>query len=158
MKFDQGVLSHYFLTDKKLMRCEMDDVSVLLTDKKISAPQQLVPLLEQVIASRKKLLIIAADGLESEVLAMLVLNKLRSGLNVVAVKAPGFGDNRKAILQDLAVLTGGELISEELGMKVEDVTLKQLGSAKKITVTQVWRCAVCALSLSLLTGCLCRVG
>jgi chaperonin GroEL len=134
MQFDQGYLSHYFITDKKTSTCEMEDVSILLVDKKISNVHSLLPLLEQIVMARKRLLIIAAEGVENDVLSTLIVNRMR-GLQACAVKAPGFGDNRKAYLQDMAVLTGGEVISEELGMKLEDVTLQQLGTAKKVTVT-----------------------
>jgi chaperonin GroEL len=135
MKFDQGFLSHHFVSDKKTMKWEEENVSVLITDTKVAHASQIVPLLEQVLHARKKLLIVAADGLDNDVLTALVLNKRAVGLNVCAVKAPGFGDNRKAILQDLATLTGADLISEELGMKLEEITLKQLGTVKKATVS-----------------------
>lgn len=134
MRFDQGYLSHHFVTDKKTQKCEMENVHILLHDKKISNVHSLIPILEQIAATRKKLLIIASDGVDSEVLATLVLNKMR-GINVVAVKAPGYGDTRKAYLQDLAILTGGELISEEMGMNLEDTTMKQLGTAAKVTIS-----------------------
>lgn len=135
MRLDQGFLSHHFVTDKKTMKVEMEDVHVLLTDSKITNIQSLLPILEQIAVNRKKLLIIAADGLDSEVLTTLAINKTMRGLQVCAVRAPSFGDIRKAYLQDLAVLTGGELVSEEMNMRLEDVTLKQLGQIKKLTVT-----------------------
>src|SRR5512134_2662172 len=131
MKFDRGYLSPYFITNAEKMTAELEDVYVLLHEKKLSSLQPMVPLLELVIQSGKPLLIIAED-IEGEALATLVVNKLRGGLKVAAVKAPGFGDRRKAMLQDVAILTGGQVISEELGMKLENVTLKDLGRAKKV--------------------------
>lgn len=133
MQFDRGYLSPYFVTNSEKMTTELEDAVILLHEKKLSTLQPMVPLLEAVIQSSKQLLIIAED-VEGEALATLVVNKLRGGLKVAAVKAPGFGDRRKAMLQDIAVLTGGTLISEDLGMKLENVTIDMLGSAKKITM------------------------
>ena len=133
MNFDRGYLSPYFITNAEKMAVEMENPYVLLFEKKISNLQPMVPLLEAVVQSGRPLLIIAED-VEGEALAALVVNKLRAGLKIAAVKAPGFGDRRKSIMEDLAVLTGGQLISEDLGMKLETVTLKQLGQAKKIII------------------------
>ncbi len=135
MQFDRGYLSPYFVTNSDKMIAELDDCLILLHEKKLSSLQPMVPLLEQVIQSQKPLLIIAED-VEGEALATLVVNKLRGGLKIAAVKAPGFGDRRKAMLQDIAVLTGGQVISEELGMKLENVTMDMLGKAKKIEITK----------------------
>ena len=135
MQFDRGYLSPYFVTNADKMIAELDDCMILLHEKKLSSLQPLVPLLEQVIQSQKPLLIIAED-VEGEALATLVVNKLRGGLKIAAVKAPGFGDRRKAMLQDIAILTGGQVISEELGMKLENVTIDMLGSAKKVTISK----------------------
>ncbi|MEZ5722863.1 MAG: chaperonin GroEL, partial [Paracoccaceae bacterium] len=135
MQFDRGYLSPYFVTNPDKMVADLEDCIVLLHEKKLSSLQPMVPLLEQVIQSQKPLLIIAED-VEGEALATLVVNKLRGGLKIAAVKAPGFGDRRKAMLQDIAILTGGQVISEDLGMKLENVTLDMLGSAKKITLTK----------------------
>jgi chaperonin GroEL len=135
MQFDRGYLSPYFITNADKMVVEMDDCVVLLHEKKLSSLQPMVPLLESAIQAGKQLLIVAED-IEGEALATLVVNKLRGGLKVAAVKAPGFGDRRKAMLQDIAVLTGGQLISEDLGMKLENVTLDMLGSAKKVRITK----------------------
>ncbi|GAA3864043.1 chaperonin GroEL [Celeribacter arenosi] len=135
MQFDRGYLSPYFVTNSDKMIAELEDCIVLLHEKKLSSLQSMVPLLEQVIQSQKPLLIIAED-VEGEALATLVVNKLRGGLKIAAVKAPGFGDRRKAMLQDIAILTGGQVISEDLGMKLENVTMDMLGSAKKITITK----------------------
>jgi len=134
-KFDRGFISPYFITDTKSQKVELEDPLILLFDKKISSIQSVLPLLEQVVKARKPLLIIAED-IDGEALSTLVVNKLRGGLNVCAVKAPGFGDNRKAQLQDLAVLTGGELISEDTGAKLEEVELSSLGSARKVTISK----------------------
>jgi len=133
MQFDRGYLSPYFITDPESMQAELEDVLVLIYDKKISAMRDLLPVLERVSHSGKQLLIIAED-IESEALAILVVNKLRGTLKVCAVKAPGFGDRRKQMLQDIAVLTGGQVISEELGFKLENATLEDLGKAKKVIV------------------------
>ena len=133
MQFDRGYLSPYFVTNPDKMVAELDDCLILLHEKKLSSLQPMVPLLESVIQSQKPLLIIAED-VEGEALATLVVNKLRGGLKIAAVKAPGFGDRRKAMLQDIAILTGGQVISEDLGMKLESVTLDMLGSAKKVMI------------------------
>ncbi len=133
MQFDRGYLSPYFVTNPDKMLAELEDCYVLLHEKKLSSLQSMVPMLEAVIQSSKPLLIIAED-VEGEALATLVVNKLRGGLKIAAVKAPGFGDRRKAMLQDIAVLTGGQVISEDLGMKLENVTLDMLGTAKKIRI------------------------
>ncbi|MGR3375283.1 chaperonin GroEL [Salipiger abyssi] len=135
MQFDRGYLSPYFVTNADKMIAELDDCMILLHEKKLSSLQPLVPLLEQVIQSQKPLLIIAED-VEGEALATLVVNKLRGGLKIAAVKAPGFGDRRKAMLQDIAILTGGQVISEDLGMKLENVTMDMLGTAKTVTLTK----------------------
>lgn len=135
MKFDRGYISPYFITDAKTQTTELEDPLILLVEKKVSSLQQLVPLLESVIKSQSSLLIVAED-VESEALATLVVNKLRAGIKVCAVKAPGFGDNRKATMQDLAILTGGTVISEETGMKLEEVQPQHLGRCKKVTVTK----------------------
>ena len=135
MQFDRGYLSPYFVTNSDKMTVELEDCIILLHEKKLSSLQPMVPLLEQVIQSQKPLLIISED-VEGEALATLVVNKLRGGLKIAAVKAPGFGDRRKAMLQDLAILTGGQVISEDLGMKLESVTMDMLGSAKKVTITK----------------------
>ncbi|GGG80709.1 60 kDa chaperonin 1 [Salipiger pallidus] len=135
MQFDRGYLSPYFVTNADKMVAELDDCMILLHEKKLSSLQPLVPLLEQVIQSQKPLLIIAED-VEGEALATLVVNKLRGGLKIAAVKAPGFGDRRKAMLQDIAILTGGQVISEDLGMKLESVTMDMLGTAKTVNITK----------------------
>jgi chaperonin GroEL len=135
MQFDRGYLSPYFVTNPDKMVAELEDCLILLHEKKLSSLQPMVPLLEAVIQSQKPLLIIAED-VEGEALATLVVNKLRGGLKIAAVKAPGFGDRRKAMLQDIAILTGGQVISEDLGMKLESVTIDMLGSAKKISITK----------------------
>jgi len=133
MQFDRGYISPYFVTNVDKMRVDMDDVYVLISEKKLSGLQELLPLLEAVVQTSKPLIIIAED-IEGEALATLVVNKLRGGLKVAAVKAPGFGDRRKAMLQDIAVLTGGQAISEDLGIKLENVTLSLLGKAKKVMI------------------------
>ena len=135
MQFDRGYLSPYFVTNPDKMVVDLEDAVILLHEKKLSSLQSMVPLLESVIQSQKPLLIIAED-VEGEALAILVVNKLRGGLKIAAVKAPGFGDRRKAMLQDIAILTGGQVISEDLGMKLENVTMDMLGSAKKISITK----------------------
>ncbi|CAN7525075.1 chaperonin GroEL [Aminobacter aminovorans] len=133
MQFDRGYLSPYFVTNQDKMRVELEEPYVLIHEKKLSNLQALLPVLEAVVQSSKPLLIIAED-VEGEALATLVVNKLRGGLKVVAVKAPGFGDRRKAMLEDIAILTGGTAISEDLGIKLENVTLNMLGRAKKVVV------------------------
>ncbi|MDG4648309.1 chaperonin GroEL [Roseibacterium sp. SDUM158017] len=133
MQFDRGYLSPYFVTNPDKMTAELEDVLILLHEKKLSSLQPMVPLLESVIQSGKPLLIISED-VEGEALATLVVNKLRGGLKIAAVKAPGFGDRRKAMLQDIAILTGGQVISEDLGMKLENVTMDMLGNAKKVVI------------------------
>ncbi|MBV1699624.1 MAG: chaperonin GroEL, partial [Hyphomicrobiales bacterium] len=133
MQFDRGYLSPYFITNAEKMLAELEDAYVLLHEKKLPGLQSLLPLLEAVVQSGKPLLIIAED-VEGEALATLVVNKLRGGLKVAAVKAPGFGDRRKAMLEDIAVLTGGQLISEDLGIKLENVTVAMLGRAKKVVI------------------------
>ena len=135
MQFDRGYLSPYFVTNADKMTVELEDAMILLHEKKLSSLQPMVPLLESVIQSQKPLLIIAED-VEGEALATLVVNKLRGGLKIAAVKAPGFGDRRKAMLQDIAILTGGQVISEDLGMKLESVTMDMLGTAKNVTITK----------------------
>ena len=135
MQFDRGYLSPYFVTNAEKMSCEFENPFVLLYDQKISNLQPLIPVLEAVVQSGRALLIIAED-IEGEALATLVVNRIRGGLKVCAVKAPGFGDRRKAMLEDIAILTGGQVISEELGMKIENVTLDMLGTAKRVEVNK----------------------
>src|SRR5258706_70334 len=135
MQFDRGYISPYFVTNAEKMLVELDDVCILLFEKKLSGLQAMLPLLESVVQSGRPLLIIAED-VEGEALATLVVNKLRGGLKVAAVKAPGFGDRRKAMLEDIAVLTGGQGISEDLGIKLENVTLAMLGHAQKVTLAK----------------------
>jgi chaperonin GroEL len=135
MQFDRGYISPYFITDADKMRVELESPYILINEKKLSNLQTILPLLEAVVQSGKPLLVIAED-VEGEALATLVVNKLRGGLKVAAVKAPGFGDRRKAMLQDIAVLTGGQVISEDLGIKLENVTLDMLGRAKKVVITK----------------------
>jgi chaperonin GroEL len=133
MQFDRGYLSPYFITNADKMEVVLEDAQILLFEKKLSSLQPLLPVLEAVVQSGRPLLIIAED-VEGEALATLVVNKLRGGLRVAAVKAPGFGDRRKAMLEDLAILTGGQVISEDLGIKLESVSLDMLGRAKKVTI------------------------
>ncbi|MBP9046734.1 MAG: chaperonin GroEL [Tabrizicola sp.] len=133
MQFDRGYLSPYFVTNADKMIAELEDAYILLHEKKLSSLQPMVPLLEAVIQSQRPLIIVAED-VEGEALATLVVNKLRGGLKIAAVKAPGFGDRRKAMLQDIAILTGGQVISDDLGMKLENVTLDMLGRAKKVII------------------------
>ncbi|MEE3330186.1 MAG: chaperonin GroEL [Myxococcota bacterium] len=133
MQFDRGYLSPYFVTDPEAMECSLEEPLILLHEKKIANMKDLLPLLEQVARQGRPLLIVAED-IEGEALATLVVNKIRGTLNVAAVKAPGFGDRRKAMLQDMAVLTGGQVIAEELGLKLENVTIKDLGKAKTIVI------------------------
>ncbi len=133
MQFDRGYISPYFVTNAEKMRVEMEDPYVLIYEKKLSGLQELLPLLEAVVQTSKPLLIIAED-IEGEALATLVVNKLRGGLKVAAVKAPGFGDRRKAMLEDIAILTGGTMVSADLGIKLENVTINMLGRAKKVMI------------------------
>jgi len=135
MQFDRGYTSPYFVTNAEKMTVELDNPFILLHEKKLSGLQPLLPVLEQVVQSGRPLLIIAED-IEGEALATLVVNKLRGGLKVAAVKAPGFGDRRKAMLEDIAILTGGQVISEDLGIKLENVTITDLGTAKRVTITK----------------------
>ena len=133
MQFDRGYLSPYFITNPEKMQVELTDPFILIHEKKLSNLQAMLPILEAVVQSARPLLIIAED-IEGEALATLVVNKLRGGLKVAAVKAPGFGDRRKAMLEDIAILTGGEMISEDLGIKLENVTTAMLGTAKRVTI------------------------
>jgi chaperonin GroEL len=133
MQFDRGYISPYFITNADKMRVEMEDPYILIYEKKLSGLQELLPLLESVVQTSKPLLIVAED-VEGEALATLVVNKLRGGLKVAAVKAPGFGDRRKAMLQDIAILTGGQAISEDLGIKLDKVTINMLGRAKRVMI------------------------
>src|ERR1700748_394352 len=133
MQFDRGYISPYFVTNADKMKVEMEDPYILIYEKKLAALNELLPLLEAVVQAGKPLLIIAED-VEGEALATLVVNKLRGGLKVSAVKAPGFGDRRKAMLEDIAILTGGQLISEDLGIKLENVKVNMLGTAKKVRI------------------------
>jgi chaperonin GroEL len=133
MQFDRGYLSPYFVTDPERMEAVLDDAYILIHEKKISSMKDMLPLLEQIVKSSKPLLVIAED-VEGEALATLVVNKLRGTLTVAAVKAPGFGDRRKAMLEDIAILTGGQAITEDLGLKLESIQLNQLGRAKKLTI------------------------
>ena len=135
MQFDRGYSSPYFVTNAEKMTCELDSPYILLFEKKLSGLQPLLPVLESVVQSGRPLLIIAED-VEGEALATLVVNKLRGGLKVAAVKAPGFGDRRKAMLEDISILTGGQVISEDLGIKLESVSLEMLGTAKRVTITK----------------------
>ncbi|HVM84970.1 MAG TPA: chaperonin GroEL [Candidatus Binatia bacterium] len=135
MQFDRGYMSPYFITNPEKMICELEEPYILVHEKKISTLQSFLPLLEAVVQSGRPLVVIAED-LDVEVLTTLVVNKLRGGLRIVAVKAPGFGDRRKAMLEDIAILVGGQMISEELGVKLESVTLEMLGTAKKVTATK----------------------
>lgn len=135
MRFDRGFISPYFVTDPKSQKVEFDNALILCVEKKVSTVQSLLPILEAVMKSQRQLLIVAED-VESEALATLVVNKLRLGIKVCAVKAPGFGDRRKANLEDIAISTGGTLVSEDLGVKLEELSLDDLGSAKRVTVTK----------------------
>src|SRR5512145_592783 len=135
MQFDRGYSSPYFITNAEKMQTELENPYILLHEKKLSGLQTMLPILEAVVQSGRPLLIIAED-VEGEALATLVVNKLRGGLKVAAVKAPGFGDRRKAMLEDIAILTGGQVISEDLGIKLENVTLDMLGKAKKVSITK----------------------
>src|SRR6266513_2205671 len=133
MQFDRGYLSPYFVTDPERMEASLENAYILINEKKIRSMKDLLPLLEQIAKSSKPLLIVAED-VEGEALATLVVNKLRGTLQVCAVKAPGFGDRRKAMLEDIAVLTGGRLISEDLGIKLENIKLEDMGKAKRVTI------------------------
>src|SRR4249920_3521936 len=133
MQFDRGYVSPYFITNVEKMRVDMEDPYILIYEKKLSGLQELLPLLEAVVQASKPLLIIAED-IEGEALATLVVNKLRGGLKVAAVKAPGFGDRRKAMLEDIAILTGGTMVSSDLGVKLENVTIQMLGRTKKVMI------------------------
>ena len=135
MKFDRGFISPYFITSPKTQKVEVENPFILLVEKKVSSLQSMLPLLEQVVKTQKPLIIIAED-VDGEALATLVVNKLRGGVNVAAVKAPGFGDNRKATLQDMAVLTNATVISEDVGMKLETAEFSCLGTAKKVTISK----------------------
>merc|ERR1711916_195313 len=135
MRFDKGYISPYFVTDTERMEAVLDEPYILLTDKKIGLVQDLVPVLEQIARTGKPLLIIAED-IEKEALATLVVNRLRGVLNVAAVKAPGFGDRRKAMLEDMAVLTNGQLITEDAGLKLESATIDMLGTGRRITINK----------------------
>ena len=135
MQFDRGYLSPYFVTNSEKMLCDLDDPYILLHESKLTSLQAMLPILEAVVQTGKPLLIIAED-IEGEALATLVVNKLRGGLKVAAVKAPGFGDRRKAMLEDLAILTGGQVISEDLGIKLDTVTLDMLGTAKRVSISK----------------------
>ena len=135
MQFDRGYLSPYFITNADKMNCELESPHILLHEKKLTSLQPMLPVLEAVVQSGRPLLVIAED-IEGEALATLVVNKLRGGLKVAAVKAPGFGDRRKAMLEDMAILTGGQVISEDLGIKLESVNLQMLGTAKKVSITK----------------------
>ena len=135
MQFDRGYISPYFVTDTEKLNVSLEDPYILLHEKKVSGLQSMLPLLEKIVQSGRPLLIVAED-VEGEALATLVVNKLRGGLKVAAVKAPGFGDRRKAMLQDIAILTGGQVVSEDLGIKLENVTLDMLGTAKKVLITK----------------------
>ena len=133
MMFDRGYIAPYMVTDTDKMVAELDDCLILITDKKISTTQEILPLLEQIVQAGKKLLIIAED-VEGEALTTLVLNKLRGTFTCVAVKAPGFGDRRKEMLQDIAILTGGQVITSDLGLELKDCTIDQLGTARQVKV------------------------
>ena len=133
MQFDRGYVSPYFVTNAERMEATFENPYILITDKKISSMKELLPTLEKVVQTGKPLVILAED-VEGEALTTLVVNKLRGTLNVAAIKAPGFGDRRKEMLKDIATLTGGQVISEELGMSLESTTLKDLGTCKKITI------------------------
>lgn len=136
MQFDRGYVSHYMVTDTEKMQAIYNDVNILITDQKISSVQEMLPLLESLAQSGRKELVIIADEIEGEALATLVVNKIRGVLNTVAIKAPGFGDRKKEMLQDIAIMTGAKVVSEELGMKLSSATLDVLGSARKVVVTK----------------------
>jgi chaperonin GroEL len=135
MQFDRGYTSPYFITNADKMTCDLENPYILIHEKKLSGLQPMLPILEQIVQSGRPLLIIAED-IEGEALATLVVNKLRGGMKVSAVKAPGFGDRRKAMLEDIAILTDGQVISEDLGIKLENVTMDMLGTAKRINITK----------------------
>jgi len=135
MQFDRGYTSPYFVTNAEKMTCDMENPYILIHEKKLSGLQPMLPVLEQIVQSSRPLLIIAED-IEGEALATLVVNKLRGGMKVAAVKAPGFGDRRKAMLEDIAILTDGQVISEDLGIKLENVTIDMMGTAKKVSITK----------------------
>merc|ERR1712146_271784 len=135
MQFDKGYLSPYFVTNSEAMECNLEDAYILIHEKKISNLSELLPLLQNVAKAGKPLMIIAED-IEGEALAALVVNKIRGTLNVCAVKAPGFGDRRKAMLEDIAILTGGRVITDDLGIELENVTMEDLGSAKSVKITK----------------------
>jgi chaperonin GroEL len=136
MQFDRGYISPYFVSSPDTMEAVIEEPYILIHDKKISAAQDIVPLLEKLVQVGKRELVIIAEDVDGEALATLVLNKLRGMLNVLAVKAPGFGDRRKAMLRDIATLTGGEVITEEMGRKLESVTVNDLGRAAKVVSTK----------------------
>ena len=136
MRIDKGYVSHYMITNAERMEAEYADVSVLITDKKISSIQEILPLLEKVAQSGRKDLVIVAEDVDSEALATLVVNKMRGTFNVLAIKAPGFGDRRKDMLQDIATLTGGRVITEEIGLKLDSTELADLGRARKVVATK----------------------
>jgi len=136
MQFDKGYVSHYMVTDQEKMRAEYEDPYILITDKKITSVQEILPLLEKVLQTGKKDLVIIAEDIEGEAMATFVVNKLRGIFNVLGVKAPGFGDRRAAMLEDIAILTGGKVISEEVGLKLENTTLEDLGHARKVVATK----------------------
>ncbi|MCB0288610.1 MAG: chaperonin GroEL, partial [Calditrichaeota bacterium] len=136
MQFDRGYISPYFVTDSEAMEAALADPFILIHDKKISSAQTIVPILEKLVQSGRRELVIIAEDVDGEALATLVLNKLRGTFNVLAIKAPGFGDRRKAMLQDIAILTGGTVITEEMGRKLESATLDDLGRADKVTSTK----------------------
>ncbi|MDP2060041.1 MAG: chaperonin GroEL, partial [Flavobacteriaceae bacterium] len=135
MQFDRGYVSPYFVTNAEKMTCDLENPYILIHEKKVSGLQPMLPLLEKVVQSGRPLVIIAED-IEGEALATLVVNKLRGGLKVAAIKAPGFGDRRKAMLEDIAILTGGQVITEEVGLKLENATMDMLGTAKKIHISK----------------------
>ena len=136
MQFDKGYVSHYMVSNSETMKAEMDDPYILITDKKISAIQDVLPLLEKVLQSGKKDIVIIAEDIDGEALATFVVNKLRGTFNVLGIKAPGFGDRRKAMLEDIACLTGAKVISEEVGLKLESAEIKDLGQARKVVATK----------------------
>lgn len=136
MQFDKGYISHYMITNTERMEAEYSDCLILITDRKLSSLQELIPVLEKVAKSGKKEFVVIADDVDGDALATLVVNKLRGTFNTLAIKAPGFGDRRKEMLQDIAILTGGQVISEEVGLKLENIELKMLGQARKVVSTK----------------------